>query len=158
MSRKKFLKISHLIVVNLSRFTENGNSVKTDLVKPWRIKILDELKMRPGEVSDLDKYEQAIDTSSWVKTANEKCLLPTSTFYQDCVLELEWVSGGKGSLDCGTLTISSSDKMSILDQMSMNDVIGVICSSIPGSPRISIFKSTLSVPLRIQFKGINLVE
>ncbi|KAL0272686.1 UNVERIFIED_CONTAM: hypothetical protein PYX00_005559 [Menopon gallinae] len=149
-------------LVNLNHlpnwFAENGNSVKTDLVKPWRIKILDELKMRPGEVNDLDKYEQAIDTSSWVKSANEKCLLPNSTFYQDCVLELEWVSGGKGSLDCGTLTISSLDKMSTLDQISMNDVISVMCSSIPGSPRISIFKSNMSVPLRIQFKAENDLE
>lgn len=47
--------------------------------------------------------------SSWVKNGDAKCKVKGSTTYEDCVLELEWISSDSGSLDSGTITILNSD-------------------------------------------------
>lgn len=47
--------------------------------------------------------------SSWIKNSDAKCKVKGSTTYEDCVIELEWISSDSGSLDSGTLTILNSD-------------------------------------------------
>lgn len=52
--------------------------------------------------------------SSWVKNGDAKCKVKGSTSYQDCIIELEWISSDSGSLDSGTLTVLNSDKVTTI--------------------------------------------
>lgn len=47
--------------------------------------------------------------SSWVKNGNAKCKVKGGTSYEDCVIELEWISSNSGFLDSGIVTILNSD-------------------------------------------------
>lgn len=58
---------------------------------------------------DLSRCEKAIERSSWVKNGDARCKLKGSNVYEDCVIELEWISSDSGTLDAGTLTILNSD-------------------------------------------------
>lgn len=81
-----------------------------EIVEPWRIRILEELKNRGRNVDfDLSRYEKAIERSSWVKNGDARCKLKGSLVYEDCIMELEWISSDSGTLDSGTLTILNAD-------------------------------------------------
>lgn len=47
--------------------------------------------------------------SSWVKSGDAKCKIKNGSLYEDCKIELEWISSDTGSLDSGTLIILNSD-------------------------------------------------
>jgi len=47
--------------------------------------------------------------SSWVKSGDGKCKIKNGSLYEDCKIELEWISSDTGSLDSGTLIILNSD-------------------------------------------------
>lgn len=44
-----------------------------------------------------------------MKTGNAKCKIKNGNLYEDCKIELEWISSDTGSLDSGTLIILNSD-------------------------------------------------
>ncbi|KAF7379139.1 tectonin beta-propeller repeat-containing protein isoform X1 [Vespula maculifrons] len=125
-----------------------------EIAEPWRIYILEELKNRlKGIDLDLSKYEKAIEKSSWVKNGDARCKVKGSNMYQDCIIELEWISSDSGSLDSGTLTILNSDGATILMQFPISEITCVICCSEPGNPRIAIHTPKLirSKVLTLQF-------
>lgn len=85
-----------------------GSVPQTDLNQPWRIAILDELRSRIPPASNFDAYETAVETSSWVRNGEARCLLPTdsstaASIYDDCMLQLEWIG------NTGTFTILNAD-------------------------------------------------
>lgn len=47
--------------------------------------------------------------SSWIKNGDAKCKVKGSTSYEDCIIELEWISSDNDSLDSGIVTILNSD-------------------------------------------------
>ncbi|KAJ9585855.1 hypothetical protein L9F63_020497, partial [Diploptera punctata] len=139
-------------------FVEAQVPPEVELFKPWRVKILQELKKRlPENGSSFDKYEKAVEMSSWVKTGKARCQLKDSSQqFEDCMLELEWVGSDKGSLDSGTLSILSLDKKHTKMQFSLSEITCVVCCSEPSKPRIAIHTPKLtkgSSPLKLQFSG-----
>lgn len=44
-----------------------------------------------------------------MKNGDAKCQVKGSTSYEDCVIELEWISSDSGALDSGTVTVLNSD-------------------------------------------------
>lgn len=120
---------------NFNRVVEGNGTAQGEVAEPWRIHILNELKSRMKELDfDLSLCEKAIeklvliinlirlfildlklnnwiyiDRSSWVKNGEAKCKLKGSSTYEDCIVELEWISSDSGSLDSGTLTILNPD-------------------------------------------------
>lgn len=87
-----------------------GSTPQTDLSQSWRIRILEELRSRLPETSSIDfkNYHAAIETTSWIRKGEARCLLSsngstTSLMYEDCVLQLEWVD------NTGTFTVLNPD-------------------------------------------------
>nr|CAD7402194.1 unnamed protein product [Timema cristinae] len=138
-------------------FIEIHTTSEMETCKPWRLKIIQELKRTAREVTGFDDYEKAVEMSSWVKTGKARCLLKdTTNQYEDCTLELEWVGCEKGSLDSGTLTITSPDKTHTKMQFSLSEITCVVCCSEPAHPRIAIHTPKLtrgSTPLKLEFSG-----
>lgn len=84
---------------------------ETELTQSWRINILDKLKKRlsvAGADLDFDKYEKAVEKSSWVKSGEAKMSKPGG-HYEECLIELEWVNSSGTGLDSGTFTILTPD-------------------------------------------------
>lgn len=73
------------------------------LEQPWRMQILQDLKARLPLQDVFVKYEQAVDTTSWVHTGEARVNLGAASGYVDCVLQLEWVQTS------GTLTIMNPE-------------------------------------------------
>jgi len=139
-------------------FVEVPVAPEVEFLKPWRVKILQELRKRlPEEGSSFEKYEKAVEMSSWVKTGKARCQLKDSDQqFDDCILELEWVGSEKGSLDSGTLSVLSLDKKHTKVQFSLSEITCVICCSEPSKPRIAIHTPKLtkgSLPFKLQFSG-----
>lgn len=44
-----------------------------------------------------------------MKSGDAKCKIKNGSLYEDCKIELEWISSDTGSLDSGTLIILNSD-------------------------------------------------
>lgn len=82
-------------------FMEQMSITQTELDKPWRLQILENLKTRLLNQTYKD-VPLAIDTTSWVHAGEGRINLNGSA-YVDCVLQLEWVH------TYGTLTILNSD-------------------------------------------------
>ncbi|XP_071442463.1 tectonin beta-propeller repeat-containing protein [Hetaerina americana] len=107
-----------------------GKGVRASQV--WRnelIKLMKERRNLEAVPLKFNKYERAIEISSWVKTGKAFCLLPFSpSTLLECVLELEWVCGrseGAGDAatdDSGTLTALSTDRSRTLLQWSLCDL------------------------------------
>lgn len=94
-------------------FVDSMSSInEAELSQTWRINILDNLKKRLSgtEDLDLDKYQKAVEKSSWIKSGEAKMSKPGQSLYEECLIELEWVnsSGGSG-MDSGTFTILTPD-------------------------------------------------
>ncbi|KAJ8680209.1 hypothetical protein QAD02_015996 [Eretmocerus hayati] len=133
----------------------NGPS-QEEVVEPWRIHILKELKTRTDGIDfDLSLCEKAIEKSSWVKNGEAKCKLKGSSTYDDCIVELEWISSDSGSLDSGTLTVLNPDGATTLVQFPISEVVCVVCCSEPGNPRLAVHTPRLnhSKVLRLQFSS-----
>lgn len=134
-----------------ARFPETSANKKVELVKPWRLKILNELKGRLPNFDGLENYENAIESSAWVKSGQCKMLLSGKTSFKDCIIELEWISGENDNLDCGTLTLSSLSKDESWAQINMRDVTAVISCSVPKNPRLGLYSNSRA-PLKLQFE------
>ncbi|XP_055609024.1 tectonin beta-propeller repeat-containing protein [Uranotaenia lowii] len=135
-----------------------ANANEQELIQPWRIKILDDLKSRPpgplGE-SEFALYEKAIEKSSWVKTGEARAS-KSGHAYEDCLLELEWVNNQGTGPDSGTLTILNPDGITTKMQFSLSEITSIMCCSEPGSARLAIHAPRLppgSSPIKIQFSG-----
>lgn len=126
-----------------------------ELAKPWRLKILDDLKTRNGKLgTGFETYEKAIETSSWVKSGEVRIARVNGTF-EDCLIELEWVSS-TSEMDSGTFTVLNSDGVSTKMQFSLSEITCVMTCSEPGNPRLAIHAPRLPVglsPLKLQFSG-----
>lgn len=136
-------------------FNDAVDDSKAELLKPWRLKILEDLKVRNVKLGDgFESYEKAMETSSWVKTGEVRIARLNGTF-EDCLIELEWVSSVSG-MDSGTFTVLNSDGVSTKMQFSLSDITSVMTCSEPGQPRLAIHAPRLPVglsPLRLQFSG-----
>lgn len=55
-----------------------------------------------------------------MKNGEAKCKLKGSSTYEDCIVELEWISSDSGSLDSGTLTILNPDGATTLVSIAYN--------------------------------------
>ncbi|XP_066589836.1 tectonin beta-propeller repeat-containing protein [Prorops nasuta] len=138
----------------LPKWVTDGNSVAQDeIYEPWRIAILESLRNRMHKLSsDLSKYENAVERSSWVKTADAKCKLRSINTFDDCIIELEWISSECGSLDAGTFTVLNSDGATTITQFPVSEMTCVVCCSEPGNPRLAVYTPRLSSKvLRLQF-------
>ncbi|XP_049762873.1 tectonin beta-propeller repeat-containing protein [Schistocerca cancellata] len=136
-------------------FVENLSTADLELSKPWRVRILQELKKRVPE--EFNKYEKAVDISSWVKTGDARCMLKETNYQlEDCVLELEWIGGDLGTLESGTFTIMSPEKNQTKIQFSLSEITCIACCSEPAQPRIVIHTPGLTKSLavvKLQFCG-----
>lgn len=139
-------------------FNDNFASTSlTELSEPWRINLLENLKKREDKTIDLDleKYEKAIEMSSWIKTGEAKMSRPGGN-YEECIIELEWVSSTGAGLDSGTLTVLNPDGVQTKMQFSLSEITTLMCCSEPGSPRLAIHVPRLpngSSPIKLQFTG-----
>lgn len=141
-------------------FNESAVAVgQHELTEPWRLKIVQALAHNANKVNGMEqreKFELAVDTSSWVKTGEGKMAKLNGQF-EDCLIELEWVSAGAANeLDSGTLTILNPDGVTTKMQFSLSEVTAVMCVSEPGAPRLAIHSPRLggtSAVIKLQFSG-----
>lgn len=140
---------------NPPKWTADGHSAShEEIAEPWRIHILEELKSRMKNLNfDTSAWEKAIERSSWVKNGDARCKIKGTNNYDDCVIELEWISSDSGTLDSGTLTILNADGATTCMQFPVSEIVCVVCCSEPGSPRLAIHTPRLprSKVLRLQF-------
>ncbi|XP_055686263.1 tectonin beta-propeller repeat-containing protein isoform X2 [Lutzomyia longipalpis] len=131
---------------------------QAELSQPWRLRILEDLKGRLSDAdpAELEKYQLAIEMSSWVKSGEARVAKSHGTF-EDCLIELEWVNAsGSSGLDSGTLTILNPDGVTTKMQFPLSEITCVMCQSEPGCPRLTIHTPRLplgSSLIRLQFSG-----
>ncbi|XP_017792248.1 PREDICTED: tectonin beta-propeller repeat-containing protein [Habropoda laboriosa] len=124
---------------------DTNNASHGNIAEVWRMYILEELKKRLETVKhDPEIYEKVVEKSSWVKNGDAKCKVKGSASYEDCVIELEWISSDSGSLDSGIVTILNSDGATTIMQFPVSEIMCVVCCSEPGNPRIAIHTPRLS--------------
>lgn len=133
-------------------FVENSQALlQPELSKPWRVKILQELKQRTEKTSvGFENYEKAVEKTSWVKCGTAKAVLKDS-LPELCSLELEWIGSESGSL-----SILSLDQTQTKLQLSVSEITCVASCSEPGTPCIAIHTSRLRPskgPLKLQFNA-----
>lgn len=136
-------------------FNDAVDDTQAELTKPWRLKLLDDLKLRNKKFEiGFEQFEKAAETSSWVKSGEVRIARVNGTF-EDCLIELEWVSSVAG-MDSGTFTVLNSDGVSTKMQFSLSEITCVMSCSEPGQPRLAIHAPRLPVglsPLKLQFSG-----
>lgn len=136
---------------------------------PWRKCILENLKKRQEKLNNLpnlSKYEKAVELSSWIKSAEARYQRPNTLEFEDCLIELEWVSGNSASTpttqnprtqkdsDSGTFTVLHPDGVTTKIQFSLSAITCVQSCSEPASPRLAIHAPCLPSacsPVRLQF-------
>ncbi|KAM7358465.1 tectonin beta-propeller repeat-containing peroxin 23 [Cochliomyia hominivorax] len=142
---------------------------RLDVDANWRKDILEKLQKRQekiNQVPNLSKYEKAVELSSWIKSAEARYQRPNSMEFEDCLIELEWVSGNSASTptthnpstakdsDSGTFTVLHPDGVTTKIQFSLSAITCVQCCSEPASPRLAIHAPNLPSncsPVRLQF-------
>ncbi|KAK0160372.1 hypothetical protein PV328_007788 [Microctonus aethiopoides] len=140
---------------NPPKWTVCGHSMNyEEISEPWRIHILETLRSRMNNLNfDTSKWEKAIDRSSWIKHGDARYKLKGSNIYEDCAVELEWISSDSSTLDSGTLTVLNIDGITALMQFSVSEIACVVCCSEPASPKLAIHTPSFSKSkvLRLQF-------
>lgn len=135
-----------------------SSATQVELTQTWRLKILEDLKKQSESITnrnEFEMYEKAVEMSSWVKSGEAKATKPFGAF-EECLIELEWVSSSGSGLDSGTLTILNPDGVTTKMQFSLSEITCVICCSEPGTPRLAIHAPRLphgSSPIKLQFNG-----
>lgn len=142
---------------------------RLDVDANWRKDILEKLQKRQetlNKIPNFSKYEKAVELSSWIKSAEARYQRPNSLEFEDCLIELEWVSGNSASTpttqnpstqkysDSGTFTVLHPDGVTTKIQFSLSAVTCVQCCSEPASPRLAIHAPCLPSncsPVRLQF-------
>lgn len=137
-----------------------------DLTQPWRLKIIEDLALQANSVNGMperEKYELAVDTSSWVKTGEARMAKMNGQF-EECLIELEWVSSSGGGasesgsgMDSGTLTMLNPDGVTTKMQFPLSEITAVqCCSEVGAPPRLAIHAPRLggnSAMIKLQFPG-----
>ncbi|XP_055376755.1 tectonin beta-propeller repeat-containing protein [Condylostylus longicornis] len=128
-----------------------------ELKKEWRISILERLKTLSKTVDGLNlkRCQKAIEMSSWIKSGEARAQKPGGTF-EECLIELEWVSSTNREQDSGTFTILSPDGFTTKMQFSLSEITCVQTCSEPGSPKIAIHAPRLPTgfsPVKLLFAG-----
>lgn len=130
-----------------------------ELTEQWRLKIVEDLAKQANRVNEMEereKYQLAVDTSSWVKSGEAKMAKLNGQF-EECLIELEWVSASGGQdMDSGTLTILNPDGVTTKMQFSLSEITAVMCLSEPGAPRLAVHSPRLggtSAVIKLQFPG-----
>ncbi|KAK0174364.1 hypothetical protein PV327_010141 [Microctonus hyperodae] len=140
---------------NPPKWTVFGHSMNyEEISESWRIHILEALRSRMNSLNfDTSKWEKAIDRSSWIKHGDARYKLKGSNTYEDCAVELEWISSDNSTLDTGMLTVLNVDGITTLIQFSVSEIACVVCCSEPASPKLAIHTPTFSKSkvLRLQF-------
>ncbi|KAK6625221.1 hypothetical protein RUM43_005512 [Polyplax serrata] len=132
-------------------FSDVGTKKMVELVKPWRMKILNELKGRlTSDFVGLENYERAVDSSTWTKSGRCKCLLPGEISFKDCLVELEWVCNEEDNVDCATLVLSSLNKEESWAHLNLRDLTAVVGCSVPKSPRLALYTRDRTL-VKLQF-------
>lgn len=141
-------------------FNDSTEDSKAELTKPWRLKILESLKFRNSKQENgFEDYEKVAESSSWVKSSEVR-IAKVNGLYEDCLIELEWVSSISG-MDSGTFTVLNSDGISTKMQFSLSEISCIMSCSEPGHPRLAIHAPRLPVglsPLILQFSGDSELE
>lgn len=141
-------------------FNDAVDDSQAELTKPWRLKVLEDLKVRNAKLENgFENYEKAAETSSWVKSGEVRIARVNGAF-EDCLIELEWVSSVSG-MDSGTFTVLNADGVSTKMQFSLSEITSVMSCSEPGHPRLAIHAPRLPVglsPLKLQFSGDSELE
>ncbi|XP_046393744.1 tectonin beta-propeller repeat-containing protein [Ischnura elegans] len=114
---------------------KHGSGKGSRPTQAWRTQLLHLMRERRDREEaplELNHFEEAIETSSWVKSGKVLCLLPSSSTLtpHSCTLELEWVygagcvetEGDAAKQDAGTLTALSADGNRTLLQWSLSDI------------------------------------
>lgn len=137
-----------------------GSTCTTEYIQSWRLNILESLKERVNSKDELYvSYEKAIELSSWVKSGEAK-VSKAGKPYEDSLIELEWVDNANIS-GSGTLTILSPDSISVKFQLTLSDIMCVVCCSEPNAPRMMIFAPRLpagSSQIKFQFSSESELE
>lgn len=155
-------------------FNEQNSSPDShiDVDSAWRKEILEKLRQRQEKINELTckaKYEKAVELSSWIKSAEARYQRPSSLEFEDCLIELEWVSGSSASTptslnpttqkdsDSGTFTVLNPDGVTTKIQFSLSAITCIMCCSEPASPRLAIHVTTLvssnCSPVRLLFSS-----
>ncbi|XP_063698434.1 tectonin beta-propeller repeat-containing protein isoform X2 [Culicoides brevitarsis] len=132
-----------------------GVTTAEEFKQPWRLSMLEKLRnVNNGIRTAFGEYEKAIEMNSWVKSGEAKVSKPGKPF-EDCLLELEWVDT-QGASGSGTLTVLSSDGVTIKLQFSLSEIMCVASCSEASTPRIVIHAPRLpngTSPVRFQFSA-----
>ncbi|XP_068143293.1 tectonin beta-propeller repeat-containing protein [Drosophila tropicalis] len=146
---------------------QSSNDSQVDVNANWRKDILSKLQLRQqklAKMQEMAKFEKAVELSSWIKSSDARYQRPGGE-YEDCIIELEWVSGVSSSTnaatgatadcnDSGTFTVLSPDGSSTKIQFPLSDITCVQCCSEAGAPRLAIHAPHLPVnctPVKLQF-------
>ncbi|KAF5287072.1 hypothetical protein FQA39_LY16057 [Lamprigera yunnana] len=113
-------------------FIEVGNLHQPELDQPWRMTILEDLKIRVRSIELYSNYHSAVDTTSWTQSGEARVCLNMPVVFVECVLQLEWVHTN------GVVTILNPDGATTMHQFSVTDISCVQCCSEPGSPRLAV--------------------
>lgn len=129
-----------------------------ELTKPWRLKLIEKLKARLAQFDfeTADRYEKAIDMSSWVKSGEAMVAKNGNDSFEECLIELEWLASTT-SAGSGTLTMLNTDSVTAKLQLSLSDIKCVACCSEPGNSRLALYTSRMAT-VRLQFPSDNEME
>ncbi|XP_073842358.1 tectonin beta-propeller repeat-containing peroxin 23 [Musca autumnalis] len=138
----------------------------------WRNDILEKLRQRQEKFNTAisqARYEKAVELSSWIKSAEARYIRPGCQDFEDCLIELEWVSGSSATTptsqnptfqkdsDSGTFTVLNPDGVTTKIQFSLSAITCVMCCSEPASPRLAIHVTSLvnsnCSPVRLLFSS-----
>ncbi|XP_014095584.2 tectonin beta-propeller repeat-containing protein [Bactrocera oleae] len=143
---------------------------KVDVDATWRKDIIVKLQKQKELLKKLknpEKYEKAVELTSWIKSAEARYQRPGGEF-EDCLIELEWVSGATGvgasadtgnnstDSDSGTFTVLNPDGVTTKIQFSLSNITCVQCCSEPSAPRIALHAPRLPAncsPIKLQFSS-----
>lgn len=129
-----------------------------DISKEWRKKTIEKLGERLKDF-DSSSYEKAIEMSSWVKSVEAKVAKYGGDSFDDCLVELEWLTLSTQS--SGTITVLNMDGVTAKMQLSLSDIMCVMCCSEPGAPRIGLYAPRLpsdASPIKLQFPNQSEME
>lgn len=159
----------------------NDQSSSTDshinVDSAWRKDIVEKLRKRQDKFNTLisqARYEKAVELSSWIKSAEARYQRPGTLDFEDCLIELEWVSGSSATTptsqnptiqkdsDSGTFTVLNPDGVTAKIQFSLSAITCVMCCSEPASPRLAIHVTSLvssnCSPVRLLFSSDSEME
>lgn len=129
-----------------------------ELSQTWRLNLIEKLKARLEhfDFETADRYEKAIDMSSWVKSGEAMVSKNGVDSFEECLMELEWLASTT-TAGSGTLTMLNTDSVTAKLQLSLSDIKCVACCSEPGNSRLALYTSRMCT-VKLQFPSDNEME